>query len=254
MPTKTIVVLANSWKKGGRCLAGKEVTLASGKVQGFDGWVRPISSEHLERPGQSEGGQVTEFEMRRSLGRNELPGILEILEIAFTRSVSVADQPENWEVDASQPWRSLGHCPREYLPQMADTPADLWDTSGKGWSRVDESLPKEASFASLYFVAPRGMLMAEVGFRPIAPGATQQKLFKILYMPYGGKNHEFRISDPAFDTKFSRQFPAMGSAAEHFQMSRGTHVTVSLTPAYSPNGQSPRYHYKMAAAIIEPAT
>src|SRR5437016_180275 len=144
MATKTIVVLANSIKKGGRCLAGKEARMAGDRIESFGAWIRPISPGHVEVAGKSEGGQVTESEMKRALNRPALPAILEILEIPFSRSVSLPDQPENWEVVAGQPWRSLGMCPMELLPQMADTPAELWDTSGRGWVKVDESLPKEA--------------------------------------------------------------------------------------------------------------
>src|SRR5947207_2707490 len=104
--------------------------------------------------------------MRQCLGRPTLPGLLEILEIPLSRAVGLPDQPENWEVAEGQPWRSVGVCPRELLPQMADTPAELWDTSGRGWAKVDESLPKEAGFASLYLVTGQGAINAEFGSRP----------------------------------------------------------------------------------------
>jgi hypothetical protein len=254
MITKTIVVLANSWKKGGRCLAGKEIRRVGERIDGFAGWIRPVSGAHIESAGKSEGGQVTENEMIRALNRRELPLILEILEIPFSRSAGVPDQPENWEVAAGQPWRSLGMCPREFLPKMADTPAALWDTSGRGWSKVDEALPMDEGFASLYLVAPKGALIAEVGTRPKVSGGAEQKLFKNLNLTYAGLSHEFRISDPEFDAKYGGKFPSVGAGKEIFVMPKGTYVTVSLTPAYSVNGQPPRYHYKMAAAIVEPAT
>ena len=252
--TKAIVVLANSWKKGGRCLAGKECRLAGGQIESFGAWIRPISSAHIEIAGKSEGGQVTEAEMQRALDRRELPAVLEILEIPFLRATGVPDQPENWEVAPGQPWRSLGMCPRELLPRMTDSPAELWDTSRRGWSRVDEALPKAVGFASLYFVAPGGDVTAEVGSRRKVSGGAEQKLFKNLNLPYAGLTHEFRISDPAFDKQFGPQFPAVGAEKKIFVFPRGTYVTVSLTPAYSANGRPPRYHYKMAAAIIQPTT
>jgi hypothetical protein len=235
MATKTIVVLANSSKKGGRCLAGKEVHLSGGKIQGFGVWIRPISGGHMEVAGKSEGGQVTESTMRGCLGRAALPGL-----------------PENWEVAEGLPWRSVGMCPREWLAQMADKPTSLWDTSGRGWTKVDESLPKEAGFASLYLVTAQGALTAEAGSRNRTPGSVEQVRYKNLLLPYGGLTHEFRISDPAFDAEYAGQFPAIGAPSRQFVMPFGTYVTVSLTPAYSHNGQHPRFHYKMAAAIIKP--
>ena len=175
MTMKTIVVLANSMKKGGRCLAGKEVQMSDGKVEKFGGWIRPISAGHLEVAGKSEGGQVTELEMRQNLNRTALPAILEILEIPFSRAVGLPDQPENWEVEQGKPWRSLGLCSSELLPRMADTPAILWDTSGRGWAKGDESLPKDATFASLYLIAPKIEFFAEVGTRRKLHGPTGRK-------------------------------------------------------------------------------
>lgn len=253
MTTKIIVVLANSWKKGGRCLAGKEVQMACGQITSFGAWVRPISPGHVEVAGKSEGGQVTEPEMKRALNRAELPHLLEILEIPFARAVPSPEQPENWEVEQGPPWRSLGMCTADRLPQMVDAPAALWDTSGSGWTKVDESLSKDAKFASLYLVAPQGQLVAEVGSRPRTSASLDQVLYKNLLVTYAGLTHEFRISDPSFDAEYRGQFPQVGTGKKVFVMPRGTHVTVSLTPAFSFTGQPPRYHYKMAAAIIKPA-
>lgn len=227
--------------------------MAGDQIEGFGGWIRPISAGHVEVAGKSEGGQLTEIEMRGLLNRQTLPAMLEILEIPFSRAASLPDQPENWEVAAGQPWRSLGMCPRERLPEMADTPATLWDTSGRGWSKVDESLPKGVGFASLYLVTAKGVLTAEVGSRNKTSGSVEQVRNKNLLLPFGGLTHGFRISDPAFDAEYGGQFPAVGAGTRLFTMPVGTHVTVSLTPAFSFSGQPPRFHYKMAAAIIKPA-
>src|SRR5882762_6087225 len=129
MPTKTIVVLANSLKKGGRCLAGKEARMSGSNIETFGSWIRPISGGHKEVAGKSEGGQVTEYTVCQCLRRAELPRLLEILEIPFSRAVGLPDQPENWEIAEGDPWRSLGMCPSDLLPRIADRPAALWDTS-----------------------------------------------------------------------------------------------------------------------------
>lgn len=227
--------------------------MAGDEIEGFGAWVRPISAGHVEVAGKSEGGQVTELEMKRALNRPALPAMLEILEIPFSRALGGPDQPENWEVAAGQPWRSLGMCPHERLSAMEDTPATLWDTSRRGWSKVDESFPKGVGFTSLYLITAKGALTAEVGSRNKTAGSVEQVRYKNLLLPYGGLTHEFRISDPAFDTEYEGQFPAVGAGTRVFSMPAGTHVTVSLTPAFSFSGQPPRYHYKMAAAIIKPA-
>ena len=100
---------------------------------------------------------------------------------------------------------------------MADTPATLWDTSGRGWAKVEESLPKEAGFASIYLVAPKRESFADVGSRPKAPGSPVQVRYKNLNVPFGGMTHEFRISDPAFDAEYGTQFPPVGGVKKVFR-------------------------------------
>jgi Dual OB-containing domain len=254
MTRKTIVVLANSWKKGGRCLAGKEIQLSGGHITSVGSWIRPISSGLVEAEGTSEGGQVTEQTMRSSLSRQQLPSILEILEIPFAEQTSLPDQPENWTMVDGQPWQSAGIFPHARLQELTDAPEKLWDTSGRGWSRVEETLTKDGGFASLYLIAPQGQIYAEVGSRAKMSGSSEVKYYKNLHLNYGSISHEFRISDPAFDAEYKSQFPQLGqyNLPVNFAMPAGTFVTVSLTPAYSYNGLPPRYHYKMAAAIIKP--
>jgi hypothetical protein len=53
--TTTIVVLADSWKKGGKCLAGKELIMNGDEFVRVGGWIRPISAAHIVVPGHSEG-------------------------------------------------------------------------------------------------------------------------------------------------------------------------------------------------------
>jgi len=250
MERKNIVVLANSWKKGGRCLAGKEVRLSGGSIQGFGAWIRPISPGAIESKENSEGGQVTEQTMRRSLNRQGLPEILEIVEIPLKELVGLPDQPENWWIAEGEAWRTIGGCPRECLSALTDAPAELWDTSGRGWNRVEEWLPKGAGFASLYLVASEGAISAEIGSRPKTKGSTQLKLYKTLKLPYGDRVHDFTINDPSFETKYQPQFPALGADPISIPLPAETRVCVSLTPAYSPSGAPPRYHYKIAAALI----
>ncbi len=226
--------------------------MAGNQIESFGAWVRPISGGQLSEVGRSEGGQVTEHEMKQALRRDALPAILEILEIPFSHAASLPDQPENWQIAGARSWRSLGMCPSNRVAEMADAPATLWDTSGRGWVKVEESLLKGPGFASLYLVAPIGPLQAEVGSRNKSSGSVEKVRYKNLLLPYRGMIHEFRISDLAFDTDYATRFPALGDGKQFFTLPSGTHVTVSLTPAYSPNGNPPRYHYKMAAAIIKP--
>ena len=86
MITKTIVVLANSIKKGGRCLAGKELLSSSGDQYDVGGWIRPVTTK--------DGGAVSENSMSLALGHQPEP--LEIIELPFEGPEPLSHQPENW--------------------------------------------------------------------------------------------------------------------------------------------------------------
>jgi hypothetical protein len=70
--TKTIICLANSRKRSGRCVAGKEIV--AGKI---GGWIRPISA----RP----AGELSEGERRLDNGQE--PKLLDVIQIAMSRVI-----------------------------------------------------------------------------------------------------------------------------------------------------------------------
>ena len=251
--TKTIVVLADSWKKGGKCLAGKELIMNGDEFVRVGGWIRPISAAHIVVPGHSEGGQVTDLEMQRALQRINGPAMLEIIDMAFSGPCPTAEQPENWTLDLSVGWKSRGHFQWKYVDMLVDQPIGLWDSSGRGWSRVDGGYENRPGFQSLYCIKTSAPIVAEVGSRSKSKGSTEQKLYKTLKLPHDFQTHDFKISDPVFEARHRAEYPALGAAAKPFNVPPGSLITVSLTPAVSFNG-SPPYHYKMAAAIIQPPT
>ena len=250
--TKTIVVLADSWKKGGKCLAGKELRMDGSRIVGVDQWIRPISTAHIETPGKSEGGQVTDLEIQRALGRPSGPRMLEIIDMAFSGPCATSEQPENWSLDLNVRWTSRGTLKWEHIDMLVDQPAELWDSSGHGWNRVDGGYENRPGFQSLYCMKAGSPIIAEVGSRPVKKGSPEQKLYKTLKLPYGYLTHDFTISDPVFEAAHKSQYPAIGEPSKELPIPAGTLVTVSLTPAVSFTGAPPLYHYKMAAAIIQP--
>jgi hypothetical protein len=249
--TKTIVVLADSWKKGGKCLAGKELNMEGNSIVGVGQWIRPISSAHVVTPGKSEGGQVTDQEIRKVLGRECGPRMLEVIDMSFSGPCATTEQPENWTLDMSVRWKSRGYLKWKHIEMLVDHPDELWDSSGRGWNRVDGGYEQRPGFQSLYCIKTISPIIAEIGSRPIKRGSLEQKLYRTLKLPHGYQTHDFTISDPVFEAAHKAQYPAVGAPTKEFVIPTGTLVTVSLTPAVSFTGALP-YHYKMAAAIIQP--
>src|ERR1700722_2550931 len=112
MQTKLIVVLANSVKSSGRCLAGKEV-FDNGKTWNIGDWIRPVATK--------DGGELSAYQMSRALGHD--PKLLEVIEIPFSKAVPLPYQPENWLIETPlQPgsWKSHGMIEWEDAPSLLD--------------------------------------------------------------------------------------------------------------------------------------
>jgi hypothetical protein len=92
--TKTIVCLANSWKLGGRCIAGKEVV---GNGSHFGAWLRPVSSNPT--------GEIHE---EHTMDDGAKPALLDLIEIPLESHTPHLFQHENHRVAAGKAWRKVG--------------------------------------------------------------------------------------------------------------------------------------------------
>ena len=237
METKTIVVLANSVKKGGRCLAGKEVTRVGEEKWKVHNWIRPV--------GDSAGAEIAVPIMNRCLGRE--PRLLEIIEVPLESAVPLPDQPENWVVDKRQNWKSLGDFPWRDIGSLIDSPAVLWDSTGS--RRLQGGFPQTMQTpASLYLVRPEEFVSIKVWAEPNPFESGKVKRHRQLQLRYAGVIHDLDITDPEFARKYFPNFPAANAPKLKIDLAKpsGTLVCASLTPKFR------GHHYKLAAAFISP--
>ena len=99
--SKHLVILANSIKKGARCIAGKVVTIGPSHYNIGD-WVRPIT-EHDE-------GAVSDGESLLENGAQ--PKVMQFVEVPLLGHASDPVQPENWYILPGVKWKSVD----EYYP------------------------------------------------------------------------------------------------------------------------------------------
>ena len=241
MQTKTIAVLANSIKKSGRCLAGKEVFPSADSWRVGD-WIRPVGTE--------DGGEISEYKMSLALGHD--PALLEIVEIPMAKEVPLPDQPENWliETPSKGTWKSHGKMARENLAALLDKPEKLWNDPSTTTRRVKSEYPqKMKNPASLYLIKPDKIQSISVWSEPNNyPGAYPVKRRRVLSIRHANIAHEFDIDDPLFAKKYYPRFPSVREPTKVVSLGKPeeTIICVSLTGSF--NG----YHYKIAAAFFEP--
>ena len=151
---KTIVVLANSVKSMGRCLAGKELVREE-RGWKVGAWIRPVSTP--------EGGELSIAQMIDSLGRE--PALLEIIEVPLASAAPLPDQPENWLIDPQQKWQRVGNLDWSQASTLVDRPRQVWD-EGRGGRRVAPGyVQKMTNPASLYLIKPEEIVSVEVWSR-----------------------------------------------------------------------------------------
>ena len=109
---KRIVCLANSRKRSGRCIAGKEW---DGGQPG--GWVRPVSDR--------ENQEVSEYERQYEDGRD--PRVLDVLNVPVLEHNPQRVQCENWLLDAGFYWEKVDTLRWAELARFVDTVEPLWN-------------------------------------------------------------------------------------------------------------------------------
>src|SRR5688572_24311931 len=94
MVRKTLVVLANSFKRSERCIAGRELVLVNGQTV-LSAWIRPVSS-HGE-------GELALARRQIAMTRAQI-AVVDIVEVGLARPAGDPTQPENWVLFGRGDW------------------------------------------------------------------------------------------------------------------------------------------------------
>lgn len=145
---KQLLVLANSFKNGGRCIAGREV-VTGGHTTRFGQWLRPVS-------GHGEG-ELDDLERRYR--DHTYVDVLEVAEVELVEPIQDPCQPENWRIAGRSLW---DHGPplTKLLVVPEERPDDLWYDPMNDTDRVSHAwLMAHPPRQSLYVVRPEQFLL-----------------------------------------------------------------------------------------------
>jgi hypothetical protein len=230
MPKKRLLILANSVKKGGHCIAGREIIRPEARMP-YGNWIRPVS--------QGGEGELTDANCRFQTGK--LPKVFDVIDVELHSPEESTSQPENWYIDDSKDWRRIGTLSTQGLPGVyAETPPDLWLAHGERQDRISTTaLLAMSPVTSLCLVAVTGFRMV-LEWNSFTSRHRRRACFK-----YGGVDYDFGLTDPEMDN-FLHPFPQAG-ATKKVDHPTGSEkiVCVSLTPPFQ------GYHYKIVATVLE---
>ena len=220
MPIEEMIVLANSRKMGGRCVAGIS--------RGSGGWVRPVSS----RP---EG----ELAPTDCAVEGRPPRVLEIVRFSHQGLLNDPAQPENVLIDDDR-WELVGEVGAEeaydLLCPYLETGPGLLGGTDKG---VPDAVAQQGVEASLCLVEPDSIqFVSEEPFRPWKPRKARA-VFELASRWY-----DLGITDSVVAPRLRRaQYGSYCAADLGFSTPAHTLLTVSMTEPLDGT------RWKLAAAV-----
>jgi hypothetical protein len=226
MPVKRIVLLANSRKLSGRCLAGKEQipTAARGP------WVRPVSDRAAE--------ELSEEERQYQDGTD--PRVLDIIDVPLRGHRPKAYQSENWVIDPDKYWVRAGRAKWKDLAGLADKPNTLWTNGNHTYNGLNDRVgaTEAAELDHSLFLLHLDQLKIHV----FAPGATFNNPKRRVQASFStaGVDYSLWVTDPIIERIYLAGDDGEFAIGECF-------VTVSLG---EPNSDG--FCYKLVAAIVTP--
>jgi hypothetical protein len=238
--TKHILVLANSERVGGRCVAGKIATpLDGGNFDIGQQWVR------LNNPTTKEGAVPYMDTVCRPNHTAVRP--LDLIQVPLLDPCNNPDHPEDWNYDTTQKWKWIASAKPQDLAAIVDTPASLWnaesDAVPAGYIRRMAPPP-----ASLYLIkAPRGWTFKY--FKEWNQYKGYDKKRRRLQFSFAGSHHDMSVTDSEFDHRFKlpgavSQWPSMPETLP-VPNPDAWYFCLSLTPEL--NGKQ----YKICATFFE---
>jgi hypothetical protein len=235
MPTKRILLLANSSKGSMHCVAGRELIARGGKLH-YGGWIRPINVKRKE-------GALDDSDCGFENGKQ--PKVLDVVDIEVTNNENYSAQPENWVIDSSKYWKRTAVDGRGFdLP--IEKPANLWLDPVSNTDRVHpDNLPALKTNASLYLIKPEN-LRVFIGWKEW-DGRWSQK--RRATFTYNGARYDLGMTDPAIEKKYASPYPpqSVGMGEVGIESPKKCVICVSLPRPYERTG----FHHKVVATIIE---
>ncbi len=221
--TKQIVVLANSRKIGGKCVAGVEFNNDQ-----FGRWIRLVSSSPTK--------EVNEYDTLYTDGT--YPQLLDIVEVSLQGQRKNKDyQSENWQFNRNIKWKKIGKLYYDSLKYIAKTEESLWFNNFSSFGYLNNRIYEKERWKlsdSLRLIRVNNPTFV-VFNKP--ENSTNRKVK--LKFEYSGTNYTLAITDPEIEQKIDQV-----KIGEHKRLN-SYYLSISLGEPFN------EYIYKFVAGIIK---
>jgi hypothetical protein len=226
---KDLVILANSDKMKGHCIAGKDI--------GTGEWVRIINNFKFS------GGEAAPFYfqgLEKLYGNGYGPYLGAHVRINFSGQCPIYCQPENWEIDGTK-WDHLGKYPDEKLRNLIDKKYPVWLGNPAYGEHNDIPVnacnPKKPLKSSLVFLE----LTASQHLPRIYLKANWRgKISPSLEFRLNGIEYDFPVKDHDFNKKITSE-----------EIEPGSYDSLLVTLGVGQLYEKMQSHYKLAVGIVQ---
>lgn len=223
--TKTILVLANSSKTSGRCVAGIEILSDTPEGIRFGDFIRPIDLDQPEGSLRVDTATIDGYMVRP----------LDIVEMKLSRHADDPNHLEDWIIYRGCQWQLRGQLSPERLEEVPHGTEDIW---GKR-----KGIEPGTAKATIQVIKTEQPLMAKAHW---TESSGYSKVDKRL--AFNGLN--VSITDTRYiDTHNMDNLPRGKEGL--VEIPTGSFIVLSLTPPFEPHDCGTKYQYRVAAAIIE---
>lgn len=222
MPTAEIIVLANSKKLGGRCIAG--ISTRSGR------WARPVS--------RLPNGQLEPAHCRVEGRQSEL---LDVVRFEYVEQLDDPAQPENLLIE-DKPWELVDNvAPVEAFSRLRGHLATGPELLGNRGRAVPRGVAEKGVDASLALIEPD----RPPRFKTESAHETGGPLRPRVEFSLGGQDYELGITDFVIAPRL-RALGCGDHSDDRLGFGDPSHVLLTISLAEPLD----EWHWKLAAAVL----
>ena len=213
--TKKIVCLANSWKDGGFCFAGKDVD-----DNGYGNWIRPVSNRTTQ--------EITD--KMQTCADGTKPQLLDVVVVPLREHAPTNHQTENYLI-ANGVWEKAGRLTFGSLPTLLDRPDTLWENGDCTYLGAHNQMHVNRATKmpnSLYLIKPQSIAVI------IHPPYSENGNSRIYAeFEYNKTTYKLNVTDPAIKARYDlEQLKPSDKARRHPLSSKDVFLCVSLAEEF----------------------
>jgi hypothetical protein len=241
MGSLLMVVLAKSYKPGGRCIAGKLVEYTNKNTVKVGKWVRPVANDNTGH------GALTDQMYRYDDGKEAR--VLDIVEIPILKHSPIDGQPENYIIDESKKWKKIGSLRADCIQNISEDIEDLWNDPNAKSHIVTEKYDQDGLISqSLCLIKPSNLLITLSNNLNEYEQCYKKKI--VASFSYLGVNYEnISVTCPSTRRLLSNQYPGEGQDPVTMPLRNVDNYVfcMSLSPKFGNDGN----HYKLVATVFD---